>query len=86
MKSVKYLIALILLTTVNYIQAKPADLKSSVNAAVKSYLDIKNALAADNGKAANDAAVGEHIITVSGVPKEGNEAPAEFKVKIDEKK
>jgi hypothetical protein len=56
MKTVKYLIALILLTTVNYIQAKPADLKSSVNAAVKSYLDIKNALAADNGKAANDAA------------------------------
>ena len=56
MKTVKYLIALVLLTVAGFAKAEPADLKSSVNAAVKSYLDIKNALAADNNKAANDAA------------------------------
>jgi|SRR5579863_8482285 len=56
MKTVKYLIALILLTIAGFAKAKPADLKSSINAVVKSYLDIKNALAADNNKAANDAA------------------------------
>jgi hypothetical protein len=56
MKTVKYLIALAFLTIASYMQAKPADLKSSVNAAIKSYLDIKNALATDNSKAANDAA------------------------------
>lgn len=56
MKTLKYFIAFILLTIAGYTQAKPADLKTSVNAVVKSYLDIKNALAADNSKAANDAA------------------------------
>ncbi|MGZ3821880.1 MAG: DUF3347 domain-containing protein [Mucilaginibacter sp.] len=56
MKTVKYLIALMLLVTANYTQAKAADLKSSVNAVIKSYIDIKNALATDNSKAANDAA------------------------------
>ena len=45
-----------LLAIAGYTQAKPADLKSSVNAVIKSYIDIKNALATDNGKAANDAA------------------------------
>jgi hypothetical protein len=56
MKAAKYLIAFVLLVMAGRIQAKPGDLKSSVNAVIKSYLDIKNALAADDNKAANEAA------------------------------
>jgi uncharacterized protein DUF3347 len=36
--------------------AHAADIKSSINVVLKSYLDIKNALADDKGKAANEAA------------------------------
>jgi dimeric dUTPase (all-alpha-NTP-PPase superfamily) len=56
MKTIKYLIALVIFVTVNHVQAKPADVKTAINTVFKSYLDIKNALAADNSKAANDAA------------------------------
>lgn len=56
MKTIKYSLIILLFTVVNYAQAKPADVKSAMNAVLKNYLDIKNALAADNGKAANDAA------------------------------
>jgi hypothetical protein len=56
MKSIKYFLAIILFMTVGQTQARPADVKSSINAVLKSYLDIKNALAADNSKAANNAA------------------------------
>jgi hypothetical protein len=50
------MIVLTALTAISTVQTKAADLKTSINAIVKSYLDIKNALAADNAKAANDAA------------------------------
>jgi len=56
MKIAKYFLAILFLMATAQIKAKPADLKASVNAVVKSYLNIKNALAADNSKAANDAA------------------------------
>jgi Protein of unknown function (DUF3347) len=56
MKNIKYLLAIILFMAMGQSQAKPVDVKSSINAVLKSYLDIKNALSADNGKAANDAA------------------------------
>jgi|SRR5581483_5410147 len=56
MKTIKYFAAIILFLSIGPLQAKPADVKSAINAVFKSYLDIKNALAADNSKAANDAA------------------------------
>ncbi|HJP62854.1 MAG TPA: DUF3347 domain-containing protein [Mucilaginibacter sp.] len=56
MKTIKYLAIILLFVSVNQLQARPVDLNKSINAAVKSYLDIKNALATDNNKAANDAA------------------------------
>jgi hypothetical protein len=56
MKIIKYSLAIILFMAMGHGQAKPVDIKSSINAVLKSYLDIKNALAADNIKAANDAA------------------------------
>lgn len=56
MKITKYLTIILLFLSATQIQAKPIDVKESVNAVFKSYLDIKNALAADNTKAANDAA------------------------------
>ena len=56
MKTIKYLAIILLFVSVNQLQAGPVDLNKSINAAVKSYLDIKNALATDNSKAANDAA------------------------------
>ncbi|MBS1524819.1 MAG: DUF3347 domain-containing protein [Bacteroidetes bacterium] len=56
MKTIRYFLALLVVTTAIHSFASAADLKSSINAVLKSYLDIKNALAADNGKAANDAA------------------------------
>ena len=56
MKSIKYIIAIILFIAINKVQARPADVSTAVNNVLKSYLGIKNALAADNGKAANDEA------------------------------
>lgn len=56
MKTTKFLAVLLLVVAVTRVQVKAADLTSSINAVVKSYLEIKNALASDNSKAANDAA------------------------------
>ncbi|HWD89804.1 MAG TPA: DUF3347 domain-containing protein [Mucilaginibacter sp.] len=56
MKTIRYAIAFMIFLTMNHVQAKPADVKSAINNVFKTYLDIKNALAADNSKAANDAA------------------------------
>ncbi|WP_426671459.1 DUF3347 domain-containing protein [Mucilaginibacter sp. McL0603] len=56
MKSIKYLIAIILFIAINKVQASPADVNAAVNNVLKSYLGIKNALTADNSKAANDEA------------------------------
>lgn len=56
MKTIKYLTAILLLISATQIQAKAIDVKTSVNAVIKSYLDIKNALAADNTKSACEAA------------------------------
>ena len=56
MKTIKYFAAIILFLSIGRLQAKPVEVKSAINAVFKSYLDIKNALAADNSKAANDAA------------------------------
>jgi len=56
MKTIKYLAAVILFVAVNSVKAAPADLHSAINNVYKSYLGIKNALATDNGKAANDEA------------------------------
>ena len=56
MKIIKYLPAIILFMAMGQSQAKPVDIKSSLNAVLKSYLDIENALAVDNSKGANDAA------------------------------
>ena len=56
MKVTKYLIAIILFITVNAAKASPADVHAAINNVLKSYLGIKNALATDNSKAANDEA------------------------------
>jgi hypothetical protein len=56
MKNIKYFLAVVLFMALGQSHAKPVDIKSSINAVLKSYLDVKNALAADNSKAANDAA------------------------------
>ena len=56
MKTIKYLVAIVLFITVNTAKATPADLHSAINNVYKSYLGIKNALATDNSKAANDEA------------------------------
>jgi len=56
MKNIKYFLALVLSVAMGQSDAKPVDVKSSINTVLKSYLDIKNALATDNSKAANDAA------------------------------
>ena len=56
MKNIKYFLAVLIFMALGQSQAKPIDVKSSINTVLKSYLDIKNALAADNNKAANDAA------------------------------
>jgi len=56
MKTIKYLFAIILLITINKVQASPADVNTAINNVLKSYLGIKNALATDNSKAANDEA------------------------------
>jgi len=56
MKTIKIFLALVLFSAAPRIQAAPADLKASINTALKNYLEIKNALATDNSKAANEAA------------------------------
>jgi hypothetical protein len=56
MKAIKYLAAIILFVAVTTVKAAPADLRSAINNVYKSYLGIKNALATDNSKAANDEA------------------------------
>jgi len=56
MKTIKYLAAIVLFVAVTTVKAAPADLHSAINNVYKSYLGIKNALATDNSKAANDEA------------------------------
>jgi hypothetical protein len=56
MKAIKYIIAVILFVAINKVQASPADVNTAINNVLKSYLGIKNALAADNSKAANNEA------------------------------
>lgn len=56
MKTIKYLIAIILFVTATQVQASPADVNAALNNVFKSYLGIKNALAADNSTTANDEA------------------------------
>ncbi len=56
MKTIKYFLALVLAGTFSFTHASPADVNTAVNNVLKSYLGIKNALAADNSKAANDEA------------------------------
>src|SRR5258708_237339 len=56
MKSIKYLVAIALLIVVNNVKASPADVNTAVNNVLKSYISLKNALVADNSKAANDEA------------------------------
>ncbi|HZX57148.1 MAG TPA: DUF3347 domain-containing protein [Mucilaginibacter sp.] len=67
MKNIKYFLVAILFVAIGQTQARPVDIKSSINAVLKSYLDIKNALAADNSKAANDAAK-NFTIALKAVP------------------
>jgi len=56
MKTIKCLAAVVLFVAVNAVKAAPADLHSAINNVYKSYLGIKNALATDNSKVANDEA------------------------------
>ena len=58
MKMIKFIAAVILFISVNYAQAKPGqgDIHTAVNNVVKSYLGIKNALADDDSKTANNEA------------------------------
>jgi len=56
MKTIKHFAAIVLFVAVNTVKAAPADLHSAINNVYKSYLGIKNALATDNSKAANDEA------------------------------
>jgi|SRR6185312_1709240 len=56
MKTIKYFTAIILFVATMQLQAKAADVRTAINTAVKGYLDLKNALASDNSKNANDAA------------------------------
>jgi len=56
MKAIKYIAAVILFISATQLQARAMDVRHAINQAVKNYLDLKNALAADDSKAANDAA------------------------------
>ena len=57
MKTIKYLVAIILFVVVNNVKAAPViDVHTAINDVFKGYLGIKNALATDNGKAANEEA------------------------------
>ena len=67
MENIKYFMVIVLFMAIGQSQAKPIDIKSSINTVLKSYLDIKNALAADNSKAANEAAK-NFTIALKAVP------------------
>ena len=56
MKNIKYVFAILLFMAISKSQAAPADVNAAVNNVLKSYLSLKDALAADNSKAANDEA------------------------------
>src|SRR5579871_1756337 len=56
MKTLKYFAAIILFVATTQLQAKPMGARNAINLALKSYFDLKNALAADDSKSANDAA------------------------------
>ncbi|MDB5152952.1 MAG: hypothetical protein JWR54_1703 [Mucilaginibacter sp.] len=56
MKTIKYLIAIILFVVINKAQANPVDVNAAINQLLKSYLGIKNALVTDNTKGASDEA------------------------------
>jgi hypothetical protein len=56
MKTIKYMVAIILFIAINKVNAAPADVNAAINNVLKSYLGIKNALATDNSQAANDEA------------------------------
>ncbi|HTD99183.1 MAG TPA: DUF3347 domain-containing protein [Mucilaginibacter sp.] len=56
MRSIKYLIVIVLFIAVNNAKANPADVNSAINNVLKSYISLKNALVADNSKEANDEA------------------------------
>ena len=53
MKAIKSLLFVLLITAAFTVKA---DVKTAFNVVVQNYLEIKNALAADNSKAANEAA------------------------------
>lgn len=56
MKAIKYIFTVILFITITQVNAAPADINTAINNVLKGYLGIKNALAADNSKTANDEA------------------------------
>jgi hypothetical protein len=56
MKTIKYVAAIILFMAVSAVKTNPLDVHAAINNVLKSYLGIKNALATDNSKAANDEA------------------------------
>ena len=56
MKTIKYLAAIIFFMAASALNAEATDVHAALNNVVKSYLAIKNALATDNSKAANDEA------------------------------
>lgn len=56
MKILRHFAIIVLLIAANTANAGPADVNTSVNNVLKSYLDIKNALAGDNSKTANEEA------------------------------
>jgi hypothetical protein len=56
MKSIKYILAIILFIATTQVNAAPADINAAINNVLKSYLGIKNALVTDNSTATNDEA------------------------------
>jgi hypothetical protein len=56
MRSIKYFLTIILFITISKVNAAPVDVNTAINNVLKSYLNIKNALVADDSKAANDEA------------------------------
>jgi len=56
MRTIKYLAVIVLFLAANSVKSAPVDVNPAINNVLKSYLGIKNALATDNSKAANDEA------------------------------
>jgi len=56
MKTLKFFTVIAFVMTITKLQAAPADLNAALNNVLKSYLGIKNALTADDYKAANNEA------------------------------